>query len=149
MCDRYTLQIYLYVARNTTLPFSNLVTLHSMITFPGQSRLSGKNWSLCVGSKCSATEGQLIYLAFPGIQGNVDKVVVVIKDKEQVALERFIFSIQSMVQVQPFEKDSRFSLRPLACHWCRLIPPPKYSGCHVRRLSWPILSIFPDQTSHD
>jgi mitotic spindle assembly checkpoint protein MAD2B len=40
-------------------------------------------------------------------QGNVDKVVVVIKDKEQVALERFMFSVQTMIQVEPFNKDTR------------------------------------------
>ncbi|KAF8078869.1 DNA-binding protein [Lyophyllum atratum] len=40
------------------------------------------------------------------IMGNVDKVVVVIKDKEQVALERFIFSIENMVQVEAFNKDT-------------------------------------------
>jgi mitotic spindle assembly checkpoint protein MAD2B len=35
--------------------------------------------------------------------------VVVIKDKDQVALERFIFSIQNMVQVEAFDKDTRFA----------------------------------------
>jgi len=33
-------------------------------------------------------------------------VVIVIKDKEQVPLERFIFSIENMVQVEPFNKDT-------------------------------------------
>jgi mitotic spindle assembly checkpoint protein MAD2B len=46
-------------------------------------------------------------------QGNVEKLVVVIKDREQVALERFIFSIQNMIEVEPFQKDSRFGL--LSC----------------------------------
>ncbi|KAG5644626.1 hypothetical protein DXG03_008104 [Asterophora parasitica] len=40
------------------------------------------------------------------IKGTVDKVIVVIKDKEQVALERFIFSIENMVQVEAFNKDT-------------------------------------------
>jgi len=40
------------------------------------------------------------------VLGNVDKVVVVIKDKKQVALERFMFSIQNMIQVEPFNKDT-------------------------------------------
>jgi len=38
--------------------------------------------------------------------GTVDKVVVVIKDKEQVALERFIFSVENMIQVEAFNKDT-------------------------------------------
>ena len=38
----------------------------------------------------------------------MDKVVVVIKDtREDVALERFIFSIQSMVTIEPYNKDTR------------------------------------------
>ncbi|KAK1220017.1 hypothetical protein PQX77_017224 [Marasmius sp. AFHP31] len=39
------------------------------------------------------------------VRGNVDKVIVVIKDKDQVALERFIFSLDTMVQIQAFDKD--------------------------------------------
>lgn len=39
-------------------------------------------------------------------QGNVDKVVVVIKDKEQVALERFIFSVENMIAVESFNKET-------------------------------------------
>ncbi|KAF8167664.1 DNA-binding protein [Crassisporium funariophilum] len=38
--------------------------------------------------------------------GNVDKVVVVIKDKEQIALERFIFSVETMIQVEGYNKDT-------------------------------------------
>ncbi|KAJ7170076.1 DNA-binding protein [Mycena filopes] len=38
------------------------------------------------------------------VTGNVEKVVVVIKDKEEVALERFIFSVDNMIQVEPFNK---------------------------------------------
>lgn len=38
--------------------------------------------------------------------GTVDKVVVVIKDKEQVALERFIFSVESMIEVEAYNKDT-------------------------------------------
>ena len=41
-------------------------------------------------------------------QGNLEKVVVVIKDKEEVALERFLFSIEHMIQVEAFNKDTRF-----------------------------------------
>lgn len=40
------------------------------------------------------------------VLGNVDKVVVVIKDSKQVALERFIFSIQNMIEVEPYNKDT-------------------------------------------
>ncbi|KAL0576803.1 hypothetical protein V5O48_005173 [Marasmius crinis-equi] len=40
------------------------------------------------------------------IHGNVDKVIVVIKDKDQLALERFIFSLDTMIQIQAFDKDT-------------------------------------------
>ncbi|KAF9460097.1 DNA-binding protein [Collybia nuda] len=40
------------------------------------------------------------------IQGNVDKVVVVIKDKDHVPLERFIFSVENMIAVESFNKDT-------------------------------------------
>ncbi|KAG6866044.1 hypothetical protein C0991_009141 [Blastosporella zonata] len=40
------------------------------------------------------------------ILGNVDKVVVVIKDKDQMALERFIFSVENMIKVEAFNKDT-------------------------------------------
>ncbi|KJA25785.1 hypothetical protein HYPSUDRAFT_64512 [Hypholoma sublateritium FD-334 SS-4] len=38
--------------------------------------------------------------------GRVDKVVVIIKDKEQIALERFIFSVETMIEVDAFNKDT-------------------------------------------
>ncbi|KAH9065778.1 hypothetical protein EDB87DRAFT_1593128 [Lactarius vividus] len=38
--------------------------------------------------------------------GSVEKVVLVIKDKDEVALERFIFSIQNMIAVESFNKDT-------------------------------------------
>jgi len=40
------------------------------------------------------------------VLGNVDKVVVVIRDKDQVALERFIFSVQNMIAVESYNKDT-------------------------------------------
>ncbi|KAG6885258.1 hypothetical protein C0993_003948 [Termitomyces sp. T159_Od127] len=40
------------------------------------------------------------------VSGNVDKVVIVIKDRDQVALERFIFSVENMIQVEAFNKDT-------------------------------------------
>jgi len=40
-------------------------------------------------------------------QGNVEKAVVVIKDKDEVALERFIFSIQTMIAIESFNKNTR------------------------------------------
>lgn len=40
------------------------------------------------------------------VLGNVDKVVVVIKDKEEVALERFIFTVQNMIDVESYNKDT-------------------------------------------
>jgi len=39
------------------------------------------------------------------IRGKVDKVVVVIKDKEQIALERFLFSIDTMIEVEGYNRD--------------------------------------------
>jgi mitotic spindle assembly checkpoint protein MAD2B len=33
--------------------------------------------------------------------------VVVIKDKEEIALERFIFSVENMIEVESFNKDTR------------------------------------------
>ncbi|EAU92778.2 hypothetical protein CC1G_01823 [Coprinopsis cinerea okayama7 len=39
-------------------------------------------------------------------QGTVEKVVVVIKNKEQVPLERFIFSIDNMIEVESFNKST-------------------------------------------
>ena len=42
-------------------------------------------------------------------QGNVEKVVVVIKDKRDVALERFVFAVQNMISVESYNKDTRFT----------------------------------------
>lgn len=39
-------------------------------------------------------------------QGNVDKVVVVIKNREEVALERFVFALRNMIEVEAFDKDT-------------------------------------------
>jgi mitotic spindle assembly checkpoint protein MAD2B len=44
------------------------------------------------------------------VKGTVDKIVVVIQDKDRVALERFVFAVQSMIEVEAFDKDSRFVL---------------------------------------
>ena len=41
-------------------------------------------------------------------QGNVDKVVVLVKNKEDIALERFVFAVQNMIQVESYNKDTRF-----------------------------------------
>ncbi|KIP10142.1 hypothetical protein PHLGIDRAFT_115773 [Phlebiopsis gigantea 11061_1 CR5-6] len=38
--------------------------------------------------------------------GNVEKLVVVIKDKHDVALERFVFSVQNMIAVESYNKDT-------------------------------------------
>ena len=40
--------------------------------------------------------------------------MVVIKDKDEVALERFIFSIQNMIAVESFNKDTRSTLALLS-----------------------------------
>ncbi|KAF5352635.1 hypothetical protein D9756_005990 [Leucocoprinus leucothites] len=38
--------------------------------------------------------------------GNVRRIIVVIKDQNQVALERFIFSVEHMIQVETSDKDT-------------------------------------------
>ncbi|GJE85843.1 DNA-binding protein [Phanerochaete sordida] len=38
--------------------------------------------------------------------GNVEKVVVIIKDKDNVALERYVFAVQNMIQVEAYNKDT-------------------------------------------
>ncbi|KAG7098917.1 hypothetical protein E1B28_000814 [Marasmius oreades] len=40
------------------------------------------------------------------VRGDVDKVIVVIKDKDQLALERFIFSMDTVIQVETFNKET-------------------------------------------
>ncbi|KAG6832566.1 hypothetical protein H0H92_000195 [Tricholoma furcatifolium] len=40
------------------------------------------------------------------VLGNVDKIVIVIKDKDQAPLERFIFSVENMIKVEGFNKDT-------------------------------------------
>jgi mitotic spindle assembly checkpoint protein MAD2B len=42
--------------------------------------------------------------------------VVVIKDKDQVALERFIFSVQNMIAVESYNKDTRFAKFVFSIH---------------------------------
>ena len=54
----------------------------------------------------------ILFCLFSPWQGHVDKVVMVIKDKDDVALERFIFAVQNMVEVEPFNKDTGYVLRP-------------------------------------
>ncbi|KAJ3524906.1 hypothetical protein NMY22_g10801 [Coprinellus aureogranulatus] len=43
-------------------------------------------------------------------QGAVEKVVVVIKNKEHVPMERFIFSIENMVEVPSFNKGAKLRI---------------------------------------
>ncbi|KAJ3754011.1 spindle checkpoint protein [Lentinula raphanica] len=40
------------------------------------------------------------------VKGNLDKVVVVIKNKEEKALERFVFSVENMIEVEKFDKNT-------------------------------------------
>ncbi|KXN88762.1 Mitotic spindle assembly checkpoint protein MAD2B [Leucoagaricus sp. SymC.cos] len=47
-----------------------------------------------------------IPLSFLHVQGTVQRIVVVIKDKNNIALERFIFSVEHMIQVESFDKDT-------------------------------------------
>ena len=46
-------------------------------------------------------------------QGTVAKVVVVIKDKEDAPLERFVFALESMIEVEAFNKDTRYVSKPI------------------------------------
>jgi hypothetical protein len=73
-------------------------------------------------------------------QGTVDKVVVVIKDKEQVALERFIFSVESMIQVEAFNKDTRFNPFPSERTQSLIVCFSQRRGCHVW---WFPRAVFP------
>ncbi|KAJ7070844.1 spindle checkpoint protein [Mycena amicta] len=41
------------------------------------------------------------------LTGNLEKVVVIIKNKEQIALERFLFSIENIVQIEEYDKRIR------------------------------------------
>ena len=40
-------------------------------------------------------------------QGHVDKAIVVIKNKEEEPLERFVFALRNMVEVQGYDRDQR------------------------------------------
>jgi hypothetical protein len=44
-------------------------------------------------------------------QDTVDKVVVVIKDRLDTPLERFVFSIRKMIEVEAYSKDDRCASR--------------------------------------
>jgi len=41
-------------------------------------------------------------------QGHVDKAIVVIKNKEDEPLERFVFALRTMIEVQGYDRDHRF-----------------------------------------
>ena len=60
---------------------------------------------ILVGS--TVPEVKPIHIA-TALQGNVDKVVVVIKDHNDVALERFIFAIKHMVALESYDRDERY-----------------------------------------
>jgi mitotic spindle assembly checkpoint protein MAD2B len=67
-------------------------------------------------------------------QGNVEKVVVVIKDKDEVALERFIFSIQTMIAIESFNKDTRSTSTACLCHTSFLV---KMADHAASKVPWP------------
>lgn len=46
---------------------------------------------------------------------------MVIKDKDEVALERFIFSIQTMIAIESFNKDTRSTSNACLYHPINLI----------------------------
>jgi hypothetical protein len=78
-------------------------------------------------------------------QGTVDKVVVVIKDQEQIPLERYIFSVESMIEVEPFNKDTRFNLFSLECTRILTVSFSQRRGCHDRWISRTILPLVSRQ----
>lgn len=53
---------------------------------------------------------------------------MVIKDKDEVALERFIFSIQTMVAIESFNKDTRSTFSACLCYPISLIKDDR--SCH-------------------
>ena len=63
---------------------------------------------VCFLEEISQSLGQQAEIHQFVIQGNVDKVVVVIKNKEETPMERFIFAVQNMIEVEPYNKDTRF-----------------------------------------
>jgi mitotic spindle assembly checkpoint protein MAD2B len=42
-------------------------------------------------------------------KGKIDKIVVVIKDREQIALERYLFSVETMIDIEGFNKDTGYA----------------------------------------
>lgn len=56
---------------------------------------------------CSSITRQISLADHDSGQGNVDKVVVVIKSPDEKPLERFIFAVRNTLQVESFNKDTR------------------------------------------
>ncbi|THH33159.1 hypothetical protein EUX98_g1066 [Antrodiella citrinella] len=67
-----------------------------------QSRHPALNEYISGAVKAVADELMLVH-------GNVHKVVVVIKNNEDVALERFIFAMQNMIQVEAYNKETGYA----------------------------------------
>ena len=49
------------------------------------------------------------YIQLTSFKGKIDKIVVVIKDKEQIALERYLFSVETMIDIEGFNKDTGYA----------------------------------------
>jgi hypothetical protein len=84
-------------------------------------------------------------------QGNIEKVVVVIKDKDEVALERFIFSIQTMIAIESFNKDTRSTSTALPVPHVFLVkkwPIMQRRRCHAHRGFRPILPLLHGEARH-
>lgn len=64
----------------------------------------------------------------------MDKVIVVIKDKEEVALERFIFSVKNMIEVEAYNKDTRFLQLFLLCALTLTMNPVYKRLCRLQLL---------------
>lgn len=75
-------------------------------------------------------------------------MVVVIKNKEDIALERFIFAVKTMIEVELFDKDTR--LPSLAI--CRALTDSSVlqcRRCYDIKVSRTVFPVFPGQTQHD
>jgi len=45
----------------------------------------------------------------------VEKVVLIVKDKRGIALERFIFSIRQMIELESYDRDQKYEIKIFLC----------------------------------
>ena len=66
-----------------------------------------------IGEELALVSISRIFMEFRDVfglcwQGHVDKAIVVIKNKEDEPLERFVFALRTMIEVQGYDRDHRF-----------------------------------------